>query len=66
MITTVDELNEQAEYEFDKVFDDWFNEVESYAFRSERFYEDMLINGSKSPDKIVPWLKAAFDAGKNA
>lgn len=54
------------ETKFDAVFDEWFNEIESFSFRSERFYEDMIINGSREPDKIVPWLKAAFDAGKEA
>jgi hypothetical protein len=66
MITTAKELDEQSERQYDECFDKWFNEIESFSFRSERFYDEVIASGSKQPDKIVPWLKAAFDAGKDA
>jgi len=42
------------------IFDDWFNEVEVFSLRSERFYDgvDKFIN-----DLILSWIKAAYEAG---
>lgn len=41
-------------------FDKWFNEVERYALRSERFHDDIKRNNGEI---AVKWLKAAFIQG---
>ena len=46
--------------ELDDWFNDWFNELESYSMRSERFYE--LVKPSEL-GAVLGWLKAAFEAG---
>jgi len=40
-------------------FEDWFNELESFSLRSERFFAD-----SKRDAETVRWLRAAFEAGR--
>ena len=44
-------------------FLEWFNEIEGFGMRSERFYDDYsrhdVVNN-------VKWLKAAFEAGFEA
>jgi hypothetical protein len=45
-------------------FDDWFYEVENYGLRAERFYED-LQRAMDDPTRMVEWLKAAYEQGKN-
>lgn len=43
-------------------FEDWFDELESFSLRSERFLVDVERN---KPDQVlVEWLRAAFDAGR--
>lgn len=50
-----------------KDFEDYFMEIENYATRAERFYEDLEF---KYGDKfelqayMVNWLKSAFDAAR--
>jgi hypothetical protein len=45
-------------------FEDWFNEIENFGLRSERFYEQLdLLAGGAPQDGIVNWLKAAYQAG---
>lgn len=49
-------------------FDEWFHEIENFALRSERFYDemDMLFGKELTREnmiKIVSWLKAAYDVG---
>lgn len=51
-------------------FDEWFHEIENFALRSERFYEemDMLFGKELTREnmiKIVSWLKAAYEEGYN-
>lgn len=46
-------------------FEDWWNEVESFSLRSERFHESMQQFSESG--KIVNfelWLRAAFDAAR--
>lgn len=47
-------------------FDDWWNEVESFSLRSERFYEsvDQFSSTTYHPD-LELWLRAAFEAGRS-
>jgi hypothetical protein len=44
-----------------KDFNEWFFEGEEYAMRAERFY-DML--STMTPEMVVRWLQASFDAGR--
>lgn len=44
-------------------FEDWFDELESFSLRSERFFVDVERN---KPDSImIEWLRAAFEAGRD-
>jgi len=45
-------------------FEDWFDELERYSFRSERFRETMEMYGNENIEKIMPWLRAAFECGR--
>ncbi len=38
-------------------FNSWFNEIETYCLRSERFYEELP---SMTSHQILQWLKAAY------
>ena len=44
------------------IFEDWFDELESFSLRSERFFE-VLDQGAPRNDMVL-WLIAAFDAGR--
>jgi hypothetical protein len=46
--------------DLDKKFNEYFYEVESYATRAERFYEELE---NSSPERMTEWLKAAFMMG---
>jgi hypothetical protein len=41
-------------------FERWFNELEGYATRAERFYEDVELH---DPQRIKDWLLAAYNQG---
>ena len=43
-------------------FEDWFDELEQFCLRSERFFE-VLDQGAPRNDMVL-WLIAAFDAGR--
>lgn len=48
-------------------FEEWFNELEGFGFRSERLYETLV--DQSHPDfraQLGQWLRAAFDAGRSA
>ena len=43
-------------------FEAWFDELESFSLRSERFLVDVERN---KPDQVmIEWLRAAFEAGR--
>ena len=41
----------------------WFYELEGFGFRAERFLDDLGGN-EELYDKMLPWLKAAYEVGK--
>jgi hypothetical protein len=45
-------------------FDEWFNELVGFSFRSEWFYDD-FDHVAKTNDykKIVEWLRTAYEVG---
>jgi len=46
-----------------EAFYHWFYEVENFGFRAERFLDDLGGN-EELYDKMLPWLKAAYQVGK--
>lgn len=47
-------------------FDDWFDEVELFSTRNERFFSDLDHHNPNSPgayQRMVGWLRAAYNAG---
>ena len=51
----------------EKQFDAWFEEMEGYSFRYERFWDDFdYAKGSKDAQSMVKWLRTAFEMGYNA
>lgn len=49
--------------EMELQFLEWFNELEGFGMRSERFYAEYQQRDSVN---TVKWLKAAFEAGFEA
>jgi len=48
-------------------FDEWFDELEGYSFRSERFYDDFdYAAKTNNYDLIIEWLRAAYQMGKES
>ena len=48
-------------------FEDWFDEIENFSLRSERFFSDLNeYEPGINPEIVVKWLKAAFEVGYDA
>lgn len=46
-------------------FEDWWNELESFGFRSERFYESMThFSDTGKLVNVEVWLRAAFESAR--
>lgn len=47
-------------------FEDWFDELEKYSFRSERFYSGLPeeMRNKKTLEYLELWLRAAFECGR--
>lgn len=41
-------------------FEDWFNEIENYGLRSERFYEEF----PNIDPRMIEWLKASWECAR--
>lgn len=52
-------------YKYD-TFEDWFNELEKFSFRSDRYYETLNMYSRKEiiNIKALEWLRAAFECGR--
>ena len=51
-------------YKIEKQFDAWFEEMEGYSFRYERFWDDFdYAKESKDNQLMVKWLRSAFQVG---
>ena len=46
-------------------FEEWFNEIEVFSLRGERFYDDLITYKLDGVDAehLVKWLKAEYNAG---
>lgn len=55
----------ELEDQITKEFDDWFNELVGFSFRSEWFYDDLDHAGSeeKLRESMKIWIKSAFQEG---
>ena len=52
--------------ELEKRFNEWFDELEGFAFRSERAMEAFGVKNHDEFFLMQRWLKAAFRAGMQA
>ena len=51
-----------------ETFEHWFDEIENYGFRSERFFqhlEAIIDDEPRRTEFITNWMRAAFEAGRN-
>ena len=51
-----------------ETFEDWFNELENYNFRSDRFFQHLDViqdNPRQRNEFLENWMRAAFEAGRN-
>lgn len=44
--------------------DDWLNEIEGFALRLERLYEDIGSLPDRDRDLVLSWIHGAFDAAR--
>lgn len=44
-------------------FDAWFNEIESFGTRAERFLSECNYDIAMY-NRMIPWLKAAYEVGR--
>jgi hypothetical protein len=52
--------------EIENEFNEWFEEVENYSYRSERFLDDVDYASKIHDYKImIAWLQSAFEMGYN-
>ena len=52
--------------EIKKQFDAWFDEVQGYSFRSERFWDDFdYAKETGDTRNIKRWLRTAYEMGYN-
>jgi hypothetical protein len=48
-------------------FNEWFNQLEGFHIKSERFYESLTAFSNEAlAINMVKWLEAAFEAGRVA
>lgn len=43
-----------------KSFEDWFDETEIFAMRSERFYDEFSEISTERKERMIEWLRAAW------
>lgn len=48
-------------------FESWFNELENYNFRSDRFFQhlELITSDAERIKFLTNWMRAAFEAGRN-
>lgn len=47
-----------------KKFEDWFDEIENYGTRSERFDDEFSMLGEVKRERMIEWLRAAWDCAR--
>lgn len=54
-------------YYMQEQFDQWFNELEGFSFRSERMIDDLYYAAeTKDVSMMINWIKTAFEEGYKA
>jgi hypothetical protein len=51
-----------------ETFEDWFNELENFNFRSDRFFQhlDLIQHDPAQRNQFIEnWMRAAFESGRN-
>jgi len=60
------EAQNRRRAEIHTLFDQWFDELEGFAFRSERFWDDFdYVKESGDGKSIRRWLRTAYEMGYN-
>jgi hypothetical protein len=44
-------------------FYDWFDQIENFSTRSERFYNEIDPDSRTDAKALISWLRAAYEAG---
>jgi len=47
-----------------KTFDDWFDEIENYGMRMERFHEEFSMLDYVKRQRMIEWLQAAWECAR--
>ncbi len=49
-----------------KTFEAWFDELENYSFRSERFFQYLELARTEHERRVLTelWLRTAFEMGR--
>ena len=47
-----------------KDFDDWFDEIENYGMRGERFHDEFSMVEYEKRKRMIEWLQAAWDCAR--
>jgi hypothetical protein len=47
-----------------KKFEDWFEEVENYGMRLERFHEEFSMVDYVKRERMIEWLQAAWTCAR--
>lgn len=47
-----------------KKFEDWFEEIENYGMREERFHEEFSMLDHVKRERMIEWLRAAWDCAR--
>lgn len=42
-------------------FEGWFNEIENYSTRGDRFFDELQ---NMTDERVKEWLRAAFECGR--
>lgn len=54
-------MTENDPYSWPGELYEWLHEYEGYSLRSERLLDDIAVG---DPKRIIEWLKAAYEVGK--
>jgi len=57
-------LYENFEDYFEETEKSWDNDEENYSMRLERFHEEFAEVAIKRRQRMIEWLRAAFDCGR--
>lgn len=47
-----------------KKFEDWFEEIENYGLRLERFHDEFSMLDYVKRERMIEWLQAAWDCAR--